>query len=82
MLFMHDHEKEQGQGLVEYALILVLIAVVVIAVLTLLGSQVREVFAQISCALQGGDWTPAAAPDGEGTCSTGAQALLNLLSFI
>ncbi len=45
--------KEDGQGLVEYALILVLIAVVVIAIMTLLGSQVSAVFAQISEAMGG-----------------------------
>ena len=40
-------EKEEGQGLVEYALILVLIAIVVIAILTLLGTQVQNVFSTI-----------------------------------
>ena len=39
--------REEGQGLVEYALILVLIAVVVIAVLTLLGTQVSDIFERI-----------------------------------
>ena len=43
--------KEKGQGLVEYALILVLIAIVVIAVLTLLGTQVSQVFTTISDAM-------------------------------
>ncbi len=61
MLFMHDLER--GQGLVEYALILVLVAVVVIAVLTLLGPQVGDVFSQISCALQGGEWNAALTGD-------------------
>jgi pilus assembly protein Flp/PilA len=45
--------REKGQGLVEYALILVLIAVVVIAVLTLLGTQVSQVFSTIASTLQG-----------------------------
>jgi len=43
--------REEGQGLVEYALILVLIAVVVITILTTLGTQVQDVFQQISDAL-------------------------------
>ena len=45
MLFL---PREEGQGLVEYALILVLIAVVVIVVLSLLGTQVSNVFTQIT----------------------------------
>jgi pilus assembly protein Flp/PilA len=43
--------REEGQGMVEYALILVLIAVVVIVVLILLGNQVRNVFCNISSGL-------------------------------
>ncbi len=39
--------REEGQGLVEYALVLVLIAVVVIIILTVLGSAVTLVFAQV-----------------------------------
>ena len=45
--------KEEGQGLVEYALILVLIAIVVIGIMTLLGTQVSQVFSQISSGLGG-----------------------------
>ena len=44
MLFLN---REQGQGLVEYALVLVLVAVVIIAILTLLGPQIGNVFSQI-----------------------------------
>jgi pilus assembly protein Flp/PilA len=40
--------REEGQGMVEYALILVLIAVVVIVVLIVLGNQVKNVFCNIS----------------------------------
>jgi pilus assembly protein Flp/PilA len=40
--------REEGQGMVEYALILVLIAVVVIAILIILGNQVKNVFCNIS----------------------------------
>ena len=45
MLFLN---REEGQGLVEYALVLVLVAVVVIAILTLLGPQVGNVFSRIT----------------------------------
>ena len=41
-------DREEGQGMVEYALILVLIAVVVIVVLMVLGNQVQNVFCNIS----------------------------------
>ena len=44
MLFLN---REEGQGLVEYALVLVLVAVVVIAILTLLGPQIGNVFSRI-----------------------------------
>lgn len=50
MLFL---EREEGQGLVEYALILVLVAIVVIAILTLLGPQIGNVFSRITDALTG-----------------------------
>lgn len=43
--------NEDGQGLVEYALILVLVSIVVIVVLTLLGTQVANVFNRISYVL-------------------------------
>ncbi len=42
------NEREEGQGMVEYALILVLIAVVVIVILTTVGKQVNNVFSNIS----------------------------------
>jgi pilus assembly protein Flp/PilA len=45
--------KEKGQGMVEYALIIVLIAIVVIVVLTLLGTQISDVFQRIADALAG-----------------------------
>jgi pilus assembly protein Flp/PilA len=50
MLFL---QREEGQGLVEYALVLVLVAVVVIAILTLLGPQIGNVFSRITDGLQG-----------------------------
>lgn len=40
-------QREEGQGLVEYALILVMVAVVVIAVLSLMGPSVGNVYSQI-----------------------------------
>lgn len=40
--------REEGQGMVEYALILVLIAVVVIVILGIVGHQVNNVFSNIS----------------------------------
>ncbi|MEZ4645192.1 MAG: Flp family type IVb pilin [Chloroflexota bacterium] len=48
MLFLN---REQGQGLVEYALVLVLVAVVIIAILTLLGPQIGNVFSKITSGL-------------------------------
>lgn len=41
-------DREEGQGLVEYALILVLIAIVVIVMLRALGVQVGNIFNQIT----------------------------------
>jgi pilus assembly protein Flp/PilA len=47
-LFKKSNDKEEGQGLVEYALILFLVAVVVIAILVLLGPQIGSVFSAVS----------------------------------
>ena len=44
--------KEKGQGIVEYALIIVLIAIVVIIVLTILGTQISQVFSRITSSLK------------------------------
>lgn len=46
-------EREEGQGLVEYALIIVLIAIAVIIALTALGGQIAAVFDQIVTDLGG-----------------------------
>jgi pilus assembly protein Flp/PilA len=46
--------REEGQGLVEYALILVLVAVVVIVILSQLGPSINNIFVEINDAL-GGD---------------------------
>jgi pilus assembly protein Flp/PilA len=42
------HNREDGQGMVEYALILVLVAIVVIVILTTLGKTVNNVFSNVS----------------------------------
>ncbi len=44
----HARDRERGQGMVEYALILVLIAIVVIVILQVVGTQVNNVFSNIS----------------------------------
>ncbi len=46
-------QKEQGQGLVEYALILVLVAIVVIAVMMVLGPVIGNAFSKINSSLSG-----------------------------
>jgi pilus assembly protein Flp/PilA len=45
-------QRQEGQGMVEYALILVLIAVVVIIVLTATGKRVSNTFSNISNGLK------------------------------
>ena len=47
MKFFNIPKREEGQGLVEYALVLVLVAIVVIAILTMLGSSIVLVYAQV-----------------------------------
>lgn len=44
---MNINTNEEGQGLVEYALILVLVAIVVIAALSLLGTEINEIFGEV-----------------------------------
>jgi len=44
-------DREEGQGLVEYALILVLIAIVVIAILTAMGGSINGIFETVNNAL-------------------------------
>ena len=46
-------EKEEGQGLVEYALILVLVSIAAFVTLGLLGARVDEIFGEIITALGG-----------------------------
>lgn len=44
-------QREEGQGMVEYALILVLVSIVVILILTLLGGTIKNVFSDIVAGL-------------------------------
>lgn len=46
--FTNVKEREEGQGLVEYALILVLVSIVAIAALTAIGVNVTAVFNNIA----------------------------------
>ena len=41
-------QKEEGQGLAEYALIIVLVSIVVVGALQLLGGQIDTVFTNIT----------------------------------
>lgn len=50
---MNIPEREQGQGLVEYALLLALIALIVLVILTVLGTQVVLAFARVAGGLNG-----------------------------
>ena len=42
--------REEGQSLLEYGLIIVLIGVIVIVALTLLGSEISELFSRVAAA--------------------------------
>jgi pilus assembly protein Flp/PilA len=44
-------QREEGQGLAEYALILSLIAIVVIAVLLFMGGNIKTILSNIGAAL-------------------------------
>lgn len=50
---MNLPQREEGQGLVEYALILVLVAVVIIIILTVLGTSVGLVYVRVIGGLNG-----------------------------
>ena len=44
-------QKEEGQGLAEYALIIVLVSIAVVAALTTVGDDIQAVFESISTEL-------------------------------
>jgi pilus assembly protein Flp/PilA len=46
--FADVKEREEGQGLVEYALILVLVSIISIGALTLLGTTISDVFGEVT----------------------------------
>ncbi len=54
VIFTDVKEREEGQGMVEYALILVLVSVVAIIALTAIGTNVNVVFEDIVDALTPG----------------------------
>jgi pilus assembly protein Flp/PilA len=68
-------DRQEGQGLVEYALILVLVAVVVIVMLSAVGGTVGNVFNQVNQALGGNlafsNVDPADDPDDNNTTFSG-----------
>jgi pilus assembly protein Flp/PilA len=45
---MYMERIESGQGLVEYALIILLIALVLIGIMGVIGTQLIDVFSQVS----------------------------------
>jgi pilus assembly protein Flp/PilA len=49
--FSDIKEREEGQGLVEYALILVLVSIAAVGTLTILGTSVSGVFTTITGSL-------------------------------
>ena len=51
VVFTDLKEREEGQGLVEYALILVLISIVSILIMTTVGTDIRAVFDRVANAL-------------------------------
>jgi pilus assembly protein Flp/PilA len=44
---MYQNPRERGQGLVEYALIILLVALVLILIVTLLGTQISQLYSEI-----------------------------------
>ena len=50
---MKEHQRQKGQGLVEFALLLVLVAIVVIAILSLVSSSIILAYAQAMGGLHG-----------------------------
>ena len=48
--------EESGATAVEYALIVGLIAVAIIVAVTLLGSNISDLFSHAACVVKGGSW--------------------------
>ena len=53
MAFRSFRDREEGQGLVEYALILSLVSIAAIVILGVLGTDVTEVFDSVENSLNG-----------------------------
>lgn len=51
---------ETGATAVEYGIMVALIAVVIIVAVTLLGTTLSDMFAQVQCSVTGGTFTPTA----------------------
>ena len=60
--FFGLHDREPGQGLVEYALVIMLIAIVVIGSVAMFGQEVDQLYVLIECGFGGA---------GDGTGTTG-----------
>ncbi|NJN55599.1 MAG: hypothetical protein HC804_13110 [Anaerolineae bacterium] len=86
---MNIPEREQGQGLVEYALLIALIAIIVLAILTLLGSQIVLVYARVAGGLQGdvldvanADNAVLVAYEGSGLTANGCNGTISDVVFV
>lgn len=56
-------KRVRGQGLIEYLILVCLVAVAAIAVVSTVGQNIREQYANISASLRGGDAVKVSAPD-------------------
>jgi len=52
-LFLHLSQDDSGQTMTEYALILAVIAVVVVGVMTLMGTEISQIFQGVTDTLSG-----------------------------
>lgn len=51
MLYINRDSQEEGQGLVEYGLILILVSVAVVILLSVLGTEIAEVYQEVTNAM-------------------------------
>ena len=58
-----SNSRERAQGLIEYLILVCLISVAAIAVVSLVGKNIREQYANISAALRNGESVKLSAPD-------------------